>query len=54
MVDDVCHWLVDEGADPCRLTVGLVFLQLFGQVLERDEELDIARSCFSGLVDIVD
>ena len=53
MVDDVFHRLVDEGTDPFRLTVGLVFGQFFGQVLEGNEELDIARCRFPGLVDIV-
>ena len=37
MVDDVFHWLVDEGTDPFRLTVSLVFGQFFGQVLEGEE-----------------
>ena len=53
MVDDVFHRLVDEGTDPFWLTVGLVFGQFFGQVLEGDEELNIARCRFSGLVNIV-
>jgi hypothetical protein len=54
MVDDVCHRLIDEGTYPFWLTVSLVFVQFFGQVLEGNEELDIARCRLSGLVDIVD